>query len=217
MTKDLTSVESVHIMKDAVNEINIISPSFLPAQKQTIGNKPHVLSLIFGTIFVVLLALFVTGFGYQPWWIFAIVLLLGLGITFPACFSQYWSIDQKQLTITSYSNNDFKKLAQLFNLTSKDQTIINLANIQEAYIVYRKIIRLSPFNFNPDHLLLGITTQDGKKIDLDLGNIDYQGLATIVFYLSEAGSKVIDQQEILRLLSENQNLFKHFHKKWAYK
>ena len=65
--------------------------------------------------------------------------------------------------------------------------------------------------------MLGITTQDGKKIDLDLGNIDYQGLATIVFYLSEAGSKVIDQQEILRLLSENQNLFKYFHKKWAYK
>lgn len=102
-------------------------------------------------------------------------------------------------------------------MTSKDQTIINLSNIQEASIVYRKIIRLSPFNFNPDHLLLGITTQDGKKIDLDLGNIDYQGLATIVLYLSETGAKVNDQQKILHLLSDNQNLFKHFHKKWACK
>ena len=144
-----------------------------------------------------------------------VVLILGLGITFPACFNQYWSVDEKQLTITSYSNNDFKKLAQLFNLTSKDQTIINLSNVQEAAIVYRKIVRLSPFNFNPDHLLLGITTKDGKEFDLDLGNIDYQGLATITLYLSEAGAKVDDQQGILRLLSENQNLFKHFHKKWA--
>ena len=100
-------------------------------------------------------------------------------------------------------------------MTSKDRTIINLSNVQEAAIVYRKIVRLSPFNFNPDHLLLGITTKDGKEIDLDLGNIDYQGLATITLYLSEAGAKVSDQQGILRLLSENQNLFKHFHKKWA--
>lgn len=142
-------------------------------------------------------------------------MIFGLGITFPACFNQYWSVDEKQLTITSYSNNDFKKLAQLFNLTSKDQTVINLSNIQEAAIVYRKIVRLSPFNFNPDHLLLGITTKDNKEIDLDLGNIDYQGLATIVFYISKAGAKVDDQQGILRLLSEKQNLFKHFHKKWA--
>ena len=215
MTKDLTSVESVHIMKDALNEIKTISPDFSPTKKQTVGNKPHILSLVLGTIFVVFLALFVTGFGYQPWWVFAIVLILGLGITFPACFNQYWSVDKKQITITSYSNNDFKKLAQLFNLTSKDQTIINLSNVQEAAIVYRKIVRLSPFNFNPDHLLLGITTKDGKEIDLDLGNIDYQGLATITLYLSEAGAKVDDQQGILRLLSENQNLFKHFHKKWA--
>ena len=215
MANDLTNVESVQIMKDALNEIKTISPDFSPTKKQTVGNKPHILSLVLGTIFVVFLAFFVTGFGYQPWWVFAIVLILGLGITFPACFNQYWSVDEKQLTITSYSNNDFKKLAQLFNLTSKNQTIINLSNIQEAAIVYRKIVRLSPFNFNPDHLLLGITTKDGKEFDLDLGNIDYQDLATITLYLSEAGAKVDDQQGILRLLSENQNLFKHFHKKWA--
>ena len=166
MTKDLTSVESVHIMKDALNEIKTISPDFSPTKKQTVGNKPHILSLVLGTIFVVFLALFVTGFDYQPWWVFAIVLILGLGITFPACFNQYWSVDKKQITITSYSNNDFKKLAQLFNLTSKYQTIINLSNVQEAAIVYRKIVRLSSFNFNPDHLLLGITlTQHMMRVN----------------------------------------------------
>ncbi|WP_239460811.1 hypothetical protein [Lactobacillus gallinarum] len=69
MTKDLTSVESVHIMKDALNEIKTISPDFSPTKKQTVGNKPHILSLVLGTIFVVFLALFVTGFGYQPWWV----------------------------------------------------------------------------------------------------------------------------------------------------
>ena len=190
MANDLTNVESVQIMKDAMNEMKAISPVFSPTKKQPVGNKPYILSLVLGTIFVVFLALFVTGFGYQPWWVFAIVLILGLGITFPACFNQYWSVDKKQITI-------------------------NLSNVQEAAIVYRKIVRLSPFNFNPDHLLLGITTKDGKEIDLDLGNIDYQGLAAITPYLSEAGAKVSDQQGILRLLSEKQNLFKHFHKKWA--
>ena len=108
-------------------------------------------------------------------------MILGLGITFPACFNQYWSVDKKQITITSYSNNDFKKLAQLFNLTSKYQTIINLSNVQEAAIVYRKIVRLSPFNFNPDHLLLGITTKDGKEIDLDYTYFENVSVYSITF------------------------------------
>ncbi|WP_283593942.1 hypothetical protein [Lactobacillus gallinarum] len=99
MANDLTNVESVQIMKDAMNEMKAISPVFSPTKKQTVGNKPHILSLVLGTIFVVFLALFVTGFGYQPWWVFAIILILGLSITFPACFNQYWSVDKK-------TNND---------------------------------------------------------------------------------------------------------------
>ena len=46
MIKDLTSVESVHIMKDALNEIKTISLDFSPTKKQTVGNKPHILSLV---------------------------------------------------------------------------------------------------------------------------------------------------------------------------
>lgn len=87
-------------MKNTAIQIKSISPNFIPNNNQLVGKKPKVINLILGTSFIVLLALFalfVTGLGYLPWWIFIIVLVLGLGITLPACFNDYWMIDQKQL------------------------------------------------------------------------------------------------------------------------
>lgn len=61
-----------------------------------IGGTPIKLShVLIGMIVVIFLSLFLTEFGYQPWWLFLIVLILGVFLTLPACFSPYWQIDSK--------------------------------------------------------------------------------------------------------------------------
>ena len=56
---------------------------------------------------------------------------------------------------------------------------------------------------------------DGKIIELDLGKVDYEKLATIVVFMHRGGVEVKDKQEIVKLLADHENLFSHFHKKWA--
>lgn len=182
---------------------------------QIVGKKPKVINMIINIFIIILLALFLTGFGYQPWWLFVIVLVIGLFITLPACFNPYWLIDKKNIEIISYSNNDFKKFGQLLNLNKKDQRIINFDDIDQAEINYRKTVRISPFDFNPDHLFLVLTLKNKEIMELDLANIDYDQLMRIIDLLNNNEIDVYDRQQIVLLMSENENLFKHFHKKWA--
>ncbi|WP_270457285.1 hypothetical protein [Lactobacillus gasseri] len=160
--------------------------------------------------------MFVTGFGYLPWWVFLIVLILGIFITLPTCFNSYWGINKEEVKITSYSNNDAVKLMQLLGLHQKDEQLIKLTNVENAEIIYKKNIRISPVDFNPDYLNLYLDTKDGQKYTLSLGNIDYQKLATITQFLKDSQIELIDKQGIVQLLRENKNLFTHFHnKKWT--
>ncbi|TVV15532.1 hypothetical protein FOF66_05730 [Lactobacillus gasseri] len=137
-------------------------------------------------------------------------------ITLPTYFNSYWRINKEEVKITSYSNNDGIKLMQLLGLHKKDEQVIKLANIGNAEIVYKKNIRISLVDFNPDYLNLYLDTKDGQKYILSLGNIDYQKLATIIQFLKDNQIELIDKQGIVQLLRENKNLFTHFHnKKWT--
>lgn len=86
-----------------------------------VGKPVKVSHVLLGVILVVLLSLFVTGFGYLPWWIFLIVLILGIFITLPTCFSSYWSINKNRIKIIIYSDKDPIKLMQLLGLKKKDK------------------------------------------------------------------------------------------------
>jgi hypothetical protein len=137
-------------------------------------------------------------------------------INFPTYFNSYWRINKEEVKITSYSNNDGIKLMQLLGLHKKDEQVIKLANIGNAEIVYKKNIRISLVDFNPDYLNLYLDTKDGQKYILSLGNTDYQKLATIIQFLKDNQIELIDKQGIVQLLRENKNLFTHFHnKKWT--
>lgn len=186
------------------------------ANEIIIGKPVKISHVLIGATTIVILSLFVTGFGYLPWWVFLIVLILGIFITLPTCFNSYWRINKEEVKITSYSNNDAIKLMQLLGLHKKDEQMIKLPNIENAEIIYKKNIRISPVDFNPDYLNLYLDTKDGQKYTLSLGNIDYQKLATIIQFLKDSQIELIDKQEIVQLLRENKNLFTHFHnKKWT--
>lgn len=186
------------------------------ANEIVIGKPVKISHVLIGAAAIVILSLFVTGFGYLPWWVFLIVLILGIFITLPTCFNSYWRINNEKVKITSYSNNDAIKLMQLLGLHKKDEQVVRLSNIENAEIIYKKNIRISPVDFNPDYLNLYLDTKDGQKYTLSLGNIDYQKFATIIQFLKENQIELIDKQGIVQLLRENKNLFTHFHnKKWT--
>ena len=181
----------------------------------TVGHKVNILHVILGLVLVILVSLFMTGFGYQPWWVLGLIILVGIFITLPTCFSGYWQINKNGITVLSYSSNDVMKLMQLLHIKKIYTKSYLFENITKAEITYRKKVRISPIDFNPDFFKLNLTVNN-KVIQLELGNIQAKDLVEIVAIFNTHGVAVYDRQQIVWLLKENKNLFNHFHNgKWA--
>ena len=181
----------------------------------TVGHKVNILHVILGLVLVILVSLFMTGFGYQPWWVLGLIILVGIFITLPTCFSGYWQINKNGITVVSYSSNDAMKLLQLLHIKKIYTKSYLFENITNAEITYRKKVRISPIDFNPDFFKLNLTVNN-KVIQLELGNIQAKDLVEIVAIFNTHGVAVYDRQQIIGLLEENKSLFNHFHNgKWA--
>lgn len=177
--------------------------------------EPKISKMIISILAVVLICLLFTGFGYQPWWVFVIVLILGLVITLPACFNSYWSMNYNIISIISYSKNDAIKLLQLLKIRPKFKKEIKYDQIKAAQVVYKKILRVGLFNFNPDSLLLSLKLKDGEIIELDLGNCNFDILNNIYQILNYHDVKVEDKQDIWLALKNDKNLYRYFHQNGA--
>ena len=212
----------MNIMKS--NEEMIAGQQLYPANNSgfsnlgksvTVGHKVNILHVILGLVLVILVSLFMTGFGYQPWWVLGLIILVGIFITLPTCFSGYWQINKNGITVLSYSSNDVMKLMQLLHIKKIYTKSYLFENITKAEITYRKKVRISPLDFNPDFFKLNLTVNK-KVIQLELGNIQAKNLVEIVAILNNHGVAVYDRQQIVGLLEENKSLFNHFHNgKWA--
>ena len=212
----------MNIMKS--NEEMIAGQQLYPANNSgftnsdksvTVGHKVNILHVILGLVLVILVSLFMTGFGYQPWWVLGLIILVGIFITLPTCFSGYWQINKNGITVLSYSSNDVMKLMQLLHIKKIYTKSYLFENITKAEITYRKKVRISPLDFNPDFFKLNLTVNK-KVIQLELGNIQAKDLVEIVAIFNTHGVAVYDRQQIIGLLKENKNLFNHFHNgKWA--
>lgn len=212
----------MNIMKS--NEEMIAGQQLYPANNSgfsnldksvTVGHKVNILHVILGLVLVILVSLFMTGFGYQPWWVLGLIILVGIFITLPTCFSGYWQINKNGITVLSYSSNDVMKLMQLLHIKKIYTKSYLFENITKAEITYRKKARISPIDFNPDFFKLNLTVNN-KVIQLELGNIQAKDLVEIVAIFNTHGVAVYDRQQIIGLLEENKSLFNHFHNgKWA--
>ena len=181
----------------------------------TVGHKVNILHVILGLVLVILVSLFMTGFGYQPWWVLGLIILVGIFITLPTCFSGYWQINKNGITVLSYSSNDVMKLMQLLHIKKIYTKSYLFENITNAEITYRKKVRISPIDFNPDFFKLNLTVNN-KVIQLELRNIQAKDLVEIVAIFNTHGVAGYDRQQRLGLLEENKSLFNHFHNgKWA--
>lgn len=212
----------MNIMKS--NEEMIAGQQLYPANNSgfsnldksvTVGHKVNILHVILGLVLVILVSLFMTGFGYQPWWVLGLIILVGIFITLPTCFSGYWQINKNGITVLSYSSNDVIKLMQLLHIKKIYTKSYLFENITKAEITYRKKVRISPIDFNPDFFKLNLTVNN-KVIQLELGNIQAKDLVEIVAIFNTHGVAVYDRQQIIGLLEENKSLFNHFNNgKWA--
>ena len=212
----------MNIMKS--NEEMIAGQQLYPANNSgfsnldksvTVGHKVNILHVILGLVLVILVSLFMTGFGYQPWWVLGLIILVGIFITLPTCFSGYWQINKNGITVLSYSSNDVMKLMQLLHIKKIYTKSYLFENITKAEITYRKKVRISPIDFNPDFFKLNLTVNN-KVIQLELGNIQAKDLVEIVAIFNTHGVAVYDRQQIIGLLEENKSLFNHFNNgKWA--
>ncbi|WP_297818398.1 hypothetical protein [uncultured Lactobacillus sp.] len=196
--------------------LNLNSKELTHPNTIAIGRQPRISHVIWGILAVVFVSLLFTGFGYQPWWIFLLVLVIGLLITLPVCFrDKYWLMNNSDISIYSYSQNGIVKLLQLLKLRKKSEKTIKYSQIQEAEVIYIKIPRISPFNFNPDTLAIFLTLNDGKRVKLNLDHITFNELQAIYQILNFNNINVFDRQKVLTTLGNNENLFDHFHQKWA--
>ena len=149
-----------------------------------VGTPVKLSHVLIGIIVVIFLSLFLTGFGYQPWWLFLIVLILGVFVTLPTCFSSYWQIDSKNITSITYDSNDALKLLQLLGLRKKDKQIINLSEIKNASVAYRKYLRLSPVDFKHCYRDSVLDLNDCTNVTLSLGSIVYKKLDSFLNLLA---------------------------------
>ncbi|MGQ2375839.1 XRE family transcriptional regulator [Companilactobacillus zhachilii] len=181
-------------------------------QKTTlrVGNKVTWKRII-GTIIVVILvsALF-TGFGYLPFWIFLIVLVLGLTVTLPACFNSYWMIYDNSLKIFNFSKNDLVKLEQLLGIRKMDIKQINYSDIKGAEFKYQKKQRVSPFDVSHDFFKINFKLKNGLAISLPIEPSLTANLTDFQCLLERNGVRVTDSQHIISILNNGDSLFEHF-------
>lgn len=175
-----------------------------------VGNKVSLKKVIVAVIIIIFVSALLTGFGYQPFWLFLIVMLIGLIFTLPAFFSSYWMIQADKMTIVSFSNNNLLKWAQLLKLKDKQITEVHYSSIKSAQIEYRKKQRFGPFDINNDCLQINFKLKDGQSFSLPIEPDLTTNLGAFSNLLITAGVDVEDRQNVIKILKNGQNLFEHF-------
>lgn len=158
------------------------------------------------------ISLLFTGFGYQPLWLFLLLLSVGLILVFPTVFQDYWLIQQQSLLIYHYSENSFKKIRELLTFKPIEQ-MIPYEQIKKVSLVYLTRKKFSPVDFNPDYLYLTIITHD-QEIRLNLSAVSIREfLPQFTSFLERKHILIQDEQQLLPVLVSDTTLYEHFHQK----
>lgn len=175
-----------------------------------LGSKPSVLKILIGVITVGIISGLFTGFGYQPLWLFVLVLIIGLLIVLPIFFNEYWIIGKFEIIGTFFDKNEIKKVLQLLNLKKKYVKSVKYSDVSKAELIYKPKKRMSPFDFTGDYFYMIFDMSTGEKQALNLEKMDSSRLESFVFFLSSKNMIVEDQSGVLEALGHHENLFEHF-------
>lgn len=178
-----------------------------------VGNSVSFARIIISIIVIALISAFLTGFGYQPFWLFLLVFFIGVFLTLPACFNSYWVIYSNKIIIYNFSKNGFVKLGQLFGLVKKSIFVLNLDDISVADIEYLRKKRVSPFDITSDHFKIDFELKNEKRLFLSITKDLTPDILKLVHLLNHHGIDVYDQQKTVELLNKDENLFAYFNSK----
>lgn len=194
-------------------KINLTPP--VVADDFQFGQPIKLRRVIFSIIFIIFVSLLFTGFGYQPFWVFLLVLLIGLFVTLPSCFNDYWLINRDGLKINAFSSSSTTKLTQLLHIIPLTQRTISYQDIDHINIIYRTRPRTGPFDINPDILQLICTLKNNQELSIDLNVSLEKNLLTLIRVFTYQGVDVYDQQRVLLTLTKKENLFQKFNPKFS--
>lgn len=171
------------------------------------------LKVIAFLLFWLFLSLFLTGFGYQPFFIFLIIYCVGIFMVFPTFFQDYWIINKSNLVIKKYSSN-YKKIVELFetSFNMKNERIIEYSTIVSVSLEYNVKFRVSPIDFYPDSFFLNVILTDGELIQLPLTSKIEDYLPQFFVFLQKKNITVIDVNDIIPVIIRKESVFDYMHK-----
>lgn len=178
-----------------------------------VGNRISKVRIVCSIIAVIFISVFLTGFGYQPFWLFILVLFIGLFLTLPACFNDYWLIYNDRIVIHNFSKYSFIKLAQLLGLIKMDLVVLKFDDIKSAELEYVTKKRISPFDITGDYFWIHFDLKNETKVTLPVTKDLSSKIPDFVQLLNEHNIIFNDQQQIVKLILQHEDLFTHFNLK----
>lgn len=209
--KAVPSIDNLLTLSDLYNISidELVQGSAFFKKPYLVGKRFNFKQAISLLIFWLAVSLLVTGFGYQPWWLFVTVFLLGIVIVLPVAIKDYWIIMDSGIELTRYSDNTWIKFKQI-TVGSPAVTQFNYSDIQRIVLSYRCRQRPSPFDFNPDYYELRLMTHSMTVI-IPFTTQTVLFLPQFVSYLNRQNIEVVDDQKIVQSLVEGQSLYANFH------
>lgn len=183
------------------------SPHF--KKPRVIGKRFTYKKGLFFLLIWTLISLYFTGFSDQRMrGLFLLIMMIGLVLVFPTLFPDYWVIEQEYIDVQQYSQNYFRKLTELMRRKNNKRRVY-YKDIKTLDIIYRKKIRFSPFDINPDSFYVMLHSTEGEAIRLDFDRRTSEYLPQFIAFLSRKQVAVIDSQMIIEALVKGASLSEH--------
>lgn len=175
-----------------------------------VGPKTSIIKVILISLMLLGFDLFITGFGYQPTYIFLLVLFITTFITLPVFFDETWWITSHGFKRTFYSENTIRKTVQVFVPSLRDNEQISFVTIESVTIQYIPKPRFGPFDMAPDCFKL-IVAHQGTTDQITIDHHLTEKMLATMLLLSSQDIIVRDPQKVLSVLNKHENLYRHFH------
>jgi len=177
-----------------------------------VGRKVHWRRLIVDFVLWTVTCLLLTGFGYQPWWLFGGIFLCGIILVIPVDFDDYWIVEKTQIRFVQYDRRSLHKFLQVLGLAHKTISKIPYTMIDNSELLYNKRQRM-PFDWYPDNFGLRLYLKDQRQIYLPLKQNFTQYLPQFILSLKKKGIVTGDAQQLQTAIMNKENLYTYMEKR----
>lgn len=151
-------------------------------------------------------SLFLTGFGYQSFWLFLLVFCIGLFTILPTIFSDYWIIDREEIKVKIYNKKNLNKMKSLFS-SQNDLLKINYKDIKYVSLIRENRAIFSPFDTSERYYDYIVFYVDGsEEVKVNIGNTAKDYLPQFIIFLERKNIMINDENEVLKQIILNSTI-----------